>query len=73
MSEQLIKYNISQNLYFFKKRRNLSADVISGTGSQRKVEELSKDSRSSSGKMTKTGEFLKRTRETTRVGPTFLL
>nr|XP_030732820.1 centrosomal protein of 78 kDa isoform X7 [Globicephala melas] len=36
-----------------------SADVISGTGSQRKEEELSRNSRSSSEKMTKAGEYTK--------------
>ncbi|XP_026940059.1 centrosomal protein of 78 kDa-like isoform X2 [Sagmatias obliquidens] len=34
-----------------------SADVISGTGSERKEEELSRNSRSSSEKMTKAGEY----------------
>ncbi|XP_047686618.1 centrosomal protein of 78 kDa isoform X4 [Prionailurus viverrinus] len=34
-----------------------SADVISGTGSQRKDDELSRNSRSSSEKLTKTGEY----------------
>ncbi|XP_061057152.1 centrosomal protein of 78 kDa [Eubalaena glacialis] len=37
-----------------------SVDVISGTGSQRKEEELSRNSRSSSGKMTKAGEYTKK-------------
>ncbi|XP_032491059.1 centrosomal protein of 78 kDa isoform X2 [Phocoena sinus] len=37
-----------------------SADVISGTGSQRKEEELSRNSRSSSEKMTKAGEYTKK-------------
>ncbi|XP_020747808.2 centrosomal protein of 78 kDa isoform X2 [Odocoileus virginianus] len=37
-----------------------SADVICGTGSQRKEEELSRNSRSSSEKMTKTGEYIKK-------------
>ncbi|XP_049563395.1 centrosomal protein of 78 kDa-like [Orcinus orca] len=36
-----------------------SADVISGTGSQRKEEELSRNSRSSSEKMSKVGEYTK--------------
>ncbi|XP_057403773.1 centrosomal protein of 78 kDa isoform X4 [Balaenoptera acutorostrata] len=37
-----------------------SVDVISGTGSQRKEEELSRNSRSSSEKMTKAGEYTKK-------------
>nr|XP_058927189.1 centrosomal protein of 78 kDa isoform X3 [Kogia breviceps] len=37
-----------------------SADVISGTGSQRKEEELSRNSRSSSEKMSKAGEYTKK-------------
>ncbi|XP_027471430.1 centrosomal protein of 78 kDa isoform X6 [Zalophus californianus] len=37
-----------------------SADVMSGTGSQRKEDELSRNSRSSSEKMTKTGEYTKK-------------
>ncbi|XP_059958336.1 centrosomal protein of 78 kDa isoform X2 [Mesoplodon densirostris] len=37
-----------------------SADVICGTGSQRKEEELSRNSRSSSEKMTKAGEYTKK-------------
>ncbi|XP_055282902.1 centrosomal protein of 78 kDa isoform X2 [Moschus berezovskii] len=37
-----------------------SADVICGTGSQRKEEELSRNSRPSSEKMTKTGEYIKK-------------
>uniref|UniRef100_A0A667HHB2 Centrosomal protein of 78 kDa n=1 Tax=Lynx canadensis TaxID=61383 RepID=A0A667HHB2_LYNCA len=37
-----------------------SADVISGTGSQRKDDELSRNSRSSSEKLTKTGEYTKK-------------
>ncbi|XP_019592261.2 centrosomal protein of 78 kDa isoform X2 [Rhinolophus sinicus] len=37
-----------------------SVDVISGTGSQRKEDELSRNSRSSSEKMTKTGEYAKK-------------
>ncbi|XP_059941849.1 centrosomal protein of 78 kDa-like [Mesoplodon densirostris] len=36
-----------------------SADVISGTGSQRKEEELSRNSKSSSEKMSKAGEYTK--------------
>ncbi|XP_045418655.1 centrosomal protein of 78 kDa isoform X1 [Lemur catta] len=36
------------------------ADVISGTGSQRKEEEFSRKSKSSSEKMTKTGEYTKK-------------
>lgn len=36
------------------------ADVVSGAGSQRKEDELSKTSRSSSEKMTKTGEYSKK-------------
>ncbi|XP_038382960.1 centrosomal protein of 78 kDa isoform X3 [Canis lupus familiaris] len=37
-----------------------SADVMSGTGSQKKEDELSRNSRSSSEKMTKTGEYTKK-------------
>uniref|UniRef100_A0A8C7BBS4 Centrosomal protein of 78 kDa n=1 Tax=Neovison vison TaxID=452646 RepID=A0A8C7BBS4_NEOVI len=37
-----------------------SADVMSGTGSQRKEDELSRNNRSSSEKMTKTGEYTKK-------------
>ncbi|XP_048074327.1 centrosomal protein of 78 kDa isoform X7 [Ursus arctos] len=37
-----------------------SADVMSGTGSQRKEDELSRNSRSSSENMTKTGEYTKK-------------
>nr|XP_035978869.1 centrosomal protein of 78 kDa isoform X6 [Halichoerus grypus] len=37
-----------------------SADVMSGAGSQRKEDELSRNSRSSSEKMTKTGEYTKK-------------
>ncbi|XP_042768965.1 centrosomal protein of 78 kDa isoform X4 [Panthera leo] len=37
-----------------------SADAISGTGSQRKDDELSRNSRSSSEKLTKTGEYTKK-------------
>lgn len=37
-----------------------SADVICGTGSQRKEEELSRNSRPASEKMTKTGEYIKK-------------
>ncbi|XP_044121781.1 centrosomal protein of 78 kDa isoform X4 [Neovison vison] len=37
-----------------------SADVMSGTGSQRKEDELSRNNRSSSKKMTKTGEYTKK-------------
>ncbi|KAM9079887.1 LOW QUALITY PROTEIN: centrosomal protein of 78 kDa-like [Megaptera novaeangliae] len=37
-----------------------SADIISGTGSQRKEEELSRNSRSSSEKMSKAGEYTKK-------------
>ncbi|XP_032722578.1 centrosomal protein of 78 kDa isoform X3 [Lontra canadensis] len=37
-----------------------SADLMSGTGSQRKEDELSRNSRSSSEKMTKTGEYTKK-------------
>ncbi|XP_047556005.1 centrosomal protein of 78 kDa isoform X3 [Lutra lutra] len=37
-----------------------SADLMSGTGSQRKEDELSRNNRSSSEKMTKTGEYTKK-------------
>ncbi|TKC33383.1 hypothetical protein EI555_012092 [Monodon monoceros] len=37
-----------------------SADIISGTGSQRKEEELSRNSRSSSEKMSEAGEYTKK-------------
>uniref|UniRef100_A0A8C5XKX5 Centrosomal protein of 78 kDa n=1 Tax=Microcebus murinus TaxID=30608 RepID=A0A8C5XKX5_MICMU len=41
-------------------RTSSLADVISGTGSQRKEEEFSRKSKSSSEKMTKTGEYTKK-------------
>uniref|UniRef100_A0A8C0LLB1 Centrosomal protein 78 n=1 Tax=Canis lupus dingo TaxID=286419 RepID=A0A8C0LLB1_CANLU len=49
-----------------------SADVMSGTGSQKKEDELSRNSRSSSEKMTKTGEYTKKCYSHTRL-PTWSL